>query len=311
LKAKDNDPTLVKLVTDAATCKLVDTHLDYDCDASKAWTSANDQYKDGKGDATLTNFLEDPNENVRFVAAEKLRDHEPKDVTLIKRDLAAAQAETSKLVGENLGMGIGKLDVTSAGVAADAVKLLDEGKLVELRVGIMHTGADNPAFSDAILKLANESTDATLHYAAVTSFYSNMPKGKEADVCKMWLAMVDSTDNEVAGQAALEDGRVSACKDNWDALMDKFDASEKAGTFKAYNSVAALNYIHDGSTATDAQKTRSIELAKTIASDEKVPDSTRGRAIEFLAPNDAKFVQKFTKDKNEHISFAAEHALKH
>ncbi|HEY4180957.1 MAG TPA: hypothetical protein VGM90_29140 [Kofleriaceae bacterium] len=309
LAAKDNDPAIVALAKEGIKCKADGDRLEWNCDGFKAWRDSK-LFEDNKGDATLTNLLEDPDEKVRSLAVDRFQHLAPKDPAQVKRMLAAAQLETSTIVAEWLGRSLGAADVAKAGVAADANKLIADSKSPELRNGLITGGASNAAYFDTILEVGNESTDVKLRHAAVEAFYNNTPEGKEADVCKMWLGNVDNADAETAGAATSLEGRVGSCKDNYDALLDKIDARQKNGTIANAEMVSSLHWLNDGSSATDAQKKRAIDLGKAIASNEKLPQDARGGAVELLAPIDATYTAKFLKDKDDYVKGVAERALK-
>lgn len=305
---KGNDPAVVALAKAAQACKPDGSRLEWNCDGFKAWRDSK-LFEDDKTDATLLNLLEDSDEKVRFLGADRLAKHAVEDAAAAKRVLAAAQAETSPLVADALGKALGQIDGTKTGIAAEVNKLVSSHKLPELRVGLITTGASNPAVFDAILAVANESTDEKMRLAAEISFYNNTPSGKEADVCKMWLANVDHANAEVAGEAAAVCGRVSSCKANWEALLNKIEAKTKKGAVNNQQLAAALSWMHDGSESTAKQKARTLKLAKAIASNPKNDAFARSRTLEFLGPLDKAFVKKFAKDKEPMVKAAAERAL--
>lgn len=309
LGAPGNDPAVVALAKAAQACKPDGTRLEWNCDGYKAWRES-PLLKDGKADATMLNLLDDADEKVRFLGADRLAEGATEDAAAAKRVLAAAQAETSTLVGDKLGKALGKIDGAKTGIAADVNKLLTDTKNDELRLGLITAGASNPSVADAILALANGSTDEKLRLAATTAFYNNTPAGKEADVCKMWLANVDHENREIAGESAAACGRVGSCSANWDSLLDKIEAKVKKGAVSYHQLAAALQWMHDGSSSNAKQKARTLKLAKAIASNAKNDPFARSRMLEFLGPLDKAFVKKFTKDKEPMVKDAAERALK-
>jgi len=307
LAAKDNDPAIVALVKEAVKCKPDGSRLEWNCDGFKAWRDSK-LFGDAKSDKTLANLLEDPDEKVRFLGADRFAVRASEDAAIAKRVLAAAQAETSTLVADSLGKALGKIDANKAGIAADVTKVITDHKLPELRLGVIIAGAENGALFAPILAVANTSTDDKMRLAAEGAFYNNTPAGKEADVCKMWLANVDNANAEISGTAAELCGRVSSCKDSWDPLLDKIDAKAKAGAVAFHGMAGALQWIHDGSTATDAQKARTLALGKAIASNTKNEAFARARAVEFVGATDKAFAAGFKNDKEGVIKQAAERA---
>jgi len=309
LAAKDNDPAIVALAKDAAQCKPDGSRLEYNCPGFKAWRDSA-LFKDAKSDKTLANMLDDTDEKVRFLAADRFAERNTEDAAVAKRVLAAAQAETSALVADRLGKALGKIDATKTGIAADVSKVIADHKLVELRLGLITAGASNASLFDPILALANTSTDDKLRLAAETAFYNNTPAGKEADVCKMWFANVDNANAEIAGEAAHLCGRISACKANWDSLLDKVDAKAKAGSIAHHQMAASLQWMHDQSEASEPQKARTVTIAKEIASNAKNDAFARSRAIEFVGATDKAFVATFKNDKEQMVKDAATKAMK-
>lgn len=309
LANKANDAAVVTLAKAAQACKPDGSRLEYNCEGYKAWRDS-PLFSDNKADATLLNLLEDADEKVRFLGAERLAAGPTQDAAAAKRVLAAAQAETSTLVADKLGKALGGIDGKKTGIAADASKLVADHKLPELRLGLITAGASNESLADAILALATESTDEKMRLAAEVAFFNNTPAGKEADVCKMWLANVDHANAEISGEAAAVCGRTSACKASWDRLLDKIEARVKTGSVRNDRLAAALQWIHDGSESSAKQKTRTVTLAKAIASNVKNDAFARKGMIEFLAPLDKAFVGKFKKDKEAMVKDAAESALK-
>jgi hypothetical protein len=318
LAAKDNDPAVVALAKAAITCKVDDKQLDWSCPGFKAWRDS-DLLKDGKADMTLVNLLEDGDEKVRFLGADKLPDSRSgygEDPAAAKRVLAAAQRETSALVAERLGKTLGNVNLEKTGITAEVTKLIAEHELVDLRVGLIGTGqhANSRALFDAVFAQAKTATDDKIRLRAVTAFWVGTPSDKQAEVCQMWLDTADHANVEIAGEAAYMCGLQSNCKAHWDGLLDKLDGKTKAGKVGHTQMASALEWLHNQKEATAPQKQRAIAIARAVAENAKNAASARARAIDFLAKkakDDSKTLfAKLQADTDASVKAAAERALK-
>jgi hypothetical protein len=317
LLAKDNDPAVVALSRAALVCKVDDKQLDYFCAGYTAWRDSA-LLTDNKADKTLVNLLEDRDEKVRYLAAEKLTGIHTgyaQDPVAAKRVLAAAQRETSVLVAERLGKALGFVDVEKTGITADVRKLIVEHKLVDLRIGLIAEGAhsNSDALFDVVFELATGSTDDKIRLKAVTAFWVGTPSSKRNDVCKMWLDTVDHTNAEIAGEAAYMCGLNSSCTAQWDKLLDKLDARAKRGTVSHRQMTAALEWQAKQKEATAPQKARALAIAKAVVENPKNASDARAHAIDVVAAldkADKAFPAKFKDDPDASVKAAVERALK-
>ncbi len=310
LEAKDNDPAVVTLAKAAITCKVDMGGLDRECEGFKAWRETVGK-ADPKPVKTLVNFLEDPDEKVRYLGASMIGQGYAEDPAAVKRVLAATSKEKSTLVAVPLAQSLGFLDLEKTGITADVTKLIQEHELMELRLALIMSGgsSNTAALFDALLPLATGSTDVKIRNVAQQAF-QNIPADKHAQVCQMWLDNVDAADADIAGRASLLCGQESRCKDHWDKLLDKLDAKAKSGAM-GIDMARGFESLHDRQEATAPQKARAKAVAQATLETASNGEYQRAAALDFLVKNGDKAVaKKFKNDPSQQVKDAAERALK-
>ena len=305
LNHPDNDAAIVKLAKAATECKWQGSGLKSDCDALKKWHKAK-ELKDGAGDDTLLNMLEDSRKEVRWLACEGLDSHSNtwrKDKKKSQRVLAAAKAEQEKDVAYRVGRLVGKIDAESTGKGDAIKKLLAESKSTNLRKGIVGSVLfNNKGFYDVLHKMARSEKNKDVRKASAAAFWTGGSKQAER-TCKLWLELADDDNGDLAGHSAYHCAFWSSkggCTGQWDALLDVIDKRAKAGTVESSMMSASLGYLYKQKKATAAQKARAIKVAEAIIKNAKNNKTARGDALRVIGDSDpAKGKTLATKYKND------------
>jgi hypothetical protein len=315
IDAASNDPVLVDLAKKALGCKWAAYGFDAKCPELKA-TLESEAMRDGKGDATLVNFLDDPNEQVRWLGARALSQRGKAfrtDKQLAQRIVTVAEGEKAKAVAQELGGVVGGIKHAETGLG-DRIKAMATGHSIQqMRTSLLARMlfSNGESLYDFVKDIATNDKDTVVRKAAISAFWTGTPPTKAADTCKMWLGFMDDPADDVAGEAAYlcafypQNG---GCKGEWDAVMDRVEKRAKAGTIKSTQMASAMTYMHRQAGASDAQKKRALTVAKLIAENTANHGMARGRALEFVAekdPDAKKFLEKLKDDADPFVKARA------
>ena len=312
-----NDKALVDLTKPVLTCKWASYGFDANCPAYKAW-SESDLFKNGAGDATLVNYLDDPDEKVRYLGARMLGQKGNayrKDGALATRVVDGADKETSKVVVSPLGRAVGSIDLVAVGLAPRVETMIESHSNDDLREalagGTMSANREAPGMYALFVKLARADKNAKVRKAAAASFWTGTPRGKHEDVCKLWLELAGDKDGDLAGHSAyhcafspLEGG----CTGQWDALLSLIERQAKSGEVKSSFTASALKYLYDQKKVSAAQKKRALAVAKLLVENTKNDGSARGSALEFVGkqdPGGKAYAARFDNDAAFFVKSAA------
>lgn len=315
IDAATNDPTLVGLAKKALGCKWAAYGFDTRCPELKA-TLESEAMRDGKGDATLVNFLDDPNEQVRWLGARALSQRGKAfrtDKQLAERIVTVAEGEKAKVVAQELGGVVGGIKHAETGLG-ERIKVMAKGHPVQqMRTGLLARMlfSNGETLYDFVKDIATNDKDTMVRKAAISAFWTGTPPTRAADTCKMWLGFMDDPADDVAGEAAYlcsfypQNG---GCKAEWDAVIDKVEKRAKEGTIKSTQMASAMSYLYRQSGASDAQKKRALATARLIAENTANHGMARGRALELLAekdPDAKKVLEKFKDDPDAFVKARA------
>lgn len=312
-----NDKAIVDLAKPTLACKWSTSGFDYSCEALKAW-NASDLLKDGKADKTLVNFLDDPDEKVRYLGAnglaQKGREYR-KDKSLATRVTDAADKETSRAVVTALGRAVGTIDLQATGLDVRVKTMLESHKNDALREALagntLFDNRDVPGMYDLFVKLARTDKVPAVRRAAAAAFWTGTPNGKNEEVCKLWLELAGDKDTDLAGHSAYHCAFTSSgggCVGQWDALLSLIEKQAKAGEVKSSFTASALNYFYGQGKATEAQKKRALEIAKLLVKNNKNDGSARSSALDFVGKKDPAgkaFAAQFENDSDFFVKSAA------
>lgn len=316
IDAAGNDPAVVALAKKALGCKWNDTSgFPYDCADRKEWESS-ELIKAGKADATLVAMLEDPTEQVRWLAASALASNGDKfrtDKALAERVVDAALNEKSKAVARSVGNAAGKVKLADVGLVEKAKPLHKAPTMKETRLGFIDSVQFNnrDAFYESTVELAKKDAEKEIRDAAMASFWTGTPNGKNAEVCALWYELSHDANEDLAGHA---DYFVSfypfdgGCKAQWDGMLGDIEKRAKAGTAKSSYWSSALYYLWDQKASTPAQKKKAEKIAAALAENASNGPNARVRAMEFLAdkvPGSKALLAKLEKDTDSYVASRA------
>ena len=312
-----NDPAIVSAAKPVLSCTWGNYGFDSKCAALETWKK-HEAMKNGAGDKTLVNFLEDKDTKVQWLGAEALSRTGQlyrKDQALGTKVVDATDKATEKLLVSSLARAAGNIDLQAAGLAPRVMKMLEGHANAELRQELagntLFRNRDVPGLYDLFVKLARTDKDPKVRKAAAAAFWTGTPNGKNEDVCKLWLELADDADHDLAGHSAYHCSFTSSgggCTGQWDALLSLIERKAKAGQVKSSFMAAALKYFHGQKKATDAQKKRAIEIAKVLVANASNDGSSRSSALEFVGkedPGGKAFAAKYENDSEFFVKSAA------
>lgn len=315
IEAAGNEPAVVELAKKALGCKWGTFGFDAMCPEMKALTDSQ-ELRDGKADATLVSFLEDPNERVRWLGARGLAQRGRAfrtEKALAERIVTVAEGEKSKVVAQELGGVVGGIKHAETGLG-DRIKAMAKGHEVQqMRTSLLSRMlfSNGELLYDFVKDIAANDKDTIVRKAAMSAFWTGTPPNKAADSCKMWLGFVDDAADDVSGEAAYlcsfypQNG---GCKAEWDPLLDKIEKRAKEGTVKSTQLASALFYLHKQPGASEAQKKRALAVARQIAGEKKNSGMARAKALELVAekdPDGKKILEKMKDDEDVFVKARA------
>jgi hypothetical protein len=312
-----NDPGIVAAAKPVLACTWGNYGFDSKCEALEAWKKL-EALKQGAGDKTLVNFLEDANSKVQYLGADALSRQGQayrKDQTMATKVVDAADKATEKLLVAALGRAAGNIDLQATGLAPRVMKMLETHSNGELRQNLagntLFQNRDVPGMFDLFVKLARADKDPKVRKAAAAAFWTGTPNGKNEEVCKLWLELADDADHDLAGHSAYHCSFTSSgggCSGQWDALLSLIEKKAKAGQVRSSFMAAALKYFYGQKKATSVQKKRALEVAKVLVQNPGNDGSSRSSALEFVGkedPGGKAFAAKFENDKEFFVKSAA------
>ena len=302
------DPQIVKLFEAALKCDWGRMGFVYDCDGFRAYTSEWDLFRDEKGTASLLRLLEDPSEKVRTLAAIKLNyQFETDDEDDARRVIEDARREKSAMVGRDLGLVVGGIDVEATGTFAEVAALARQHELYELRVGIASRLLDKNQKSHDALRLAVDLTkDKNLEVALAAVQSLVAAKGSYKDeVCGALADVVRSNQERLVAPAVDSISEVG-CPAFRDELLATIQTQLETTQYPSYWSFTrALQKTCDASDATPEQRKRSASIATHLIQNEKVFFGARIEAMKVVMacePNEGeRVIKKYKNDKEEKI----------
>lgn len=266
--------------------------------------------RDGKADATLVNFLEDPNEHVRWLGSRILSQRGKAfrtDKALAERIVVVAEGEKSKTVAQELGGVVGGIKHADTGLGDRIKKMAKEHAVQQMRTSLLARMlfSNGETLYDFVKDIATNDKDTIVRKAAMSAFWTGTPPSRAADSCKMWLAFVDDPADDVSGEAAYLTAfypQGGGCKAEWDPLLDKIEKRAKEGTVKSTQMSSALFYLHRHAGSSDAQKKRALVVARAIVENKANVGMARGRALELVAekdPDAKKLLEKLQQEDTD------------
>ncbi|MRG93112.1 hypothetical protein [Polyangium spumosum] len=309
IEAAGNDAAVVELAKKALGCNWGAYGFDSRCPEMKALTES-ELVRDGKADATLVNFLEDPNEHVRWLGSRILSQRGKAfrtDKALAERIVVVAEGEKSKTVAQELGGVVGGIKHADTGLGDRIKKMAKEHAVQQMRTSLLARMlfSNGETLYDFVKDIATNDKDTIVRKAAMSAFWTGTPPNRAADSCKMWLAFVDDPADDVSGEAAYLTAfypQGGGCKAEWDPLLDKIEKRAKEGTVKSTQMSSALFYLHRHAGSSDAQKKRALVVARAIVENKANVGMARGRALELVAekdPDAKKLLEKLQQEDTD------------
>lgn len=311
IEAATNDAAIVDLAKKTLGCKWTAFGFDAKCPELKTLIES-ETIRDGKGDGTLVNFLEDSNEQVRWLGARALTQRGKTfrtDKQLAERIVKAAEAEKAKVIAQELGGVAGGIKHAETGLGERIKTMAKSHEVQQMRTSLMARMlfSNGETLYDFVKDIAMNDKDIVVRKAAISAFWTGTPPNKSGDTCKMWLGFMDDPAEDVAGEAAYLAAfypQNGGCKTEWDALLDNIEKKAKAGSIKSTQMASAMSYLHRQPGASEAQKKRALKIARMIAENTSNNGMVRGRALEFVADNDPeakKFLDKLKDDADPYV----------
>jgi hypothetical protein len=316
----DVEARLGELAKAALTCPW-NNGFTLSCDAFMKWIQAHENAGPTRGpvaDAVLVKMLEDPDEKVRFLAAQSLAQSidraSRRDAGLAKRILAVAARETKESLAIHLGDVVGQLNFAATGTLDDVKKLLHTHALVVMRYEIialmMMENIDNDAVFDLPQELIKDS-NATVRKAAVDA-YRRIAQGEVRrldDICKFLFSNIENPDQTVAALAGRNLAAVTGhtCSADYDVLLKSLETRTRAKSLEDELDYAeGLQKLCENKATTPSQKAKAAVVLKAMAG----LDATKLRQVRFFSLNamvacdpegSKKWLQGFSNDKDDRL----------
>lgn len=319
--AVQGDPAVVEAAKKVAACEFSNDMPKWDCEGKKAWDKS-ELFKDGAADATLVALLADADAKLQYVAADALRNRGRKyreDKALAEKVVAKLEAgQGSDALLEALGSAAGYVDAQKTGLGDKLKGMPATIKNQKARASFVRAAQMNnrDLMYPVTIELAKSEADENVRYAAVESFWTGTPNGKDEEVCQMWHdnAKDAKAPERVQSQAAyLAMFTSRGCEKVYDPLLKLIDEKAK-GELKSNSWVMPLYFFVTNNKASEAQKKEALKLLKGIAENEKHNWTARTQALEGVAKADPKgakaFLTKFKTNKEKFIAQRAEELLK-
>ena len=323
LEAPGNDADLVQLAKGALTCpRDRDDLIDYQCAGYKAFR---DSPKLKTGDATLLNFIEDPDERVRWLGARGLPDgfamnprpayvEQPEAAARLVRAFAKEESlEAAKMIGSK----VGRINVEKTGqlaAIAEVIKARKHPRAVrEILSNLLFTNSQSrPAF-DLMLALTGDPDDG-IRYDATSAFWVGGGLSRP-ETCKMWEAHLADKDPAIAGSSAQHIGWYhEECAPSYGAMLEAIDGRIATKTLGDKSSFAiGLDRMCEQEWTKAPEKKKATTLAKKLAADKELHVFVRMEGLSAVSACDKggkAYVAKFTHDKEEWVAQRAKELLK-
>ncbi len=319
LEAPGNDAKVVQLLKETLACPRSGQALDPKCPAFAAWQES-ELLVDGKADATLVSLLEDASEQVRQLAADRLRVRGKiyrTDAKLARRVLDAAAKETAESVAVSLGSAAATIDGKTTHLDEPLGQLIGGAKLPALRRALLSgVLVRNPSHYDRVSALASDDADVGIRRVAVNALWGGTPPDRFGDSCALWLERAQKDpDPQTAAEAAYLCAAYpqgDGCRDQWDPLMDDIEKKSEAGQVTSARLPSALGSIHNSAATSKAQKKRARLLTRSVVKRTTNGEYARAQALAWLGENDpgAKaFATAFADDAHPKVKAAAKRVL--
>jgi hypothetical protein len=306
IDAPGNDASVVGLGRKALGCSYGAYGFPLACAEVKAFLD-DEHLREGKADATLTSFLEDPSEQVRWLGARALSTQGKAyrtDKALAERVVKAAEDEKSKTVAQELGGAVGGIKHAETGLGQRIQAMAKSHPVQTLRTSLLSRMlfTNGESLYGFVRDIAKDDPDPIVRKAAMSAFWSGTPPQHEGETCAMWLGFVDDAVDEVAGEAAYLCAYYphgGGCKKEWDPLLDKIEKKAKDGAVKSAQMASALSFLNRQKEISDPQRKRTLAVARTLLENKANAGMARGRALEFIAerdPDGPKLLDKYKDD---------------
>jgi HEAT repeat protein len=307
------DPRIQALATKAAACKLEDGSFDDECEAYKAWKDADEEFEEGKGDATLLAMFEDADPKMRVLATHKSMSSTFLEQPATFPRLRAVLAKEKVLeVRKELARIFVKLPGDRPEVVAVWKQLAtDPDAEVRHTLGF-YLSQGHPEALAVSMKLMNDPEER-VREGALSGIGMATSFGKNEPACQALVELLRK-DDDVRGHTQWT-AAATSCKSVSPPLLASLlartaDAAKLEKGIVGY-SLALDMFCADNSSATADQKKRAFEAAKRLV-DPKVK-TNRWAGVKSLAKCDPvagkALVAKLVADKDATVSKEAKETL--
>ena len=313
------DPKIDALARAVLACKTYDQSFDLACPAMKAWNDAKDDFNEGKADASLVAMLADPDEKIRYLGAYKLNQYGKAyatDKALAGAVVAAAEKETSKFAGYEVGAAVGRVLVRETGTFDRVKALVKKHELAEVRRGILSTLLFNNQDHEPVYNLVRDAvkdSDKSVAQQALSSFW--VGGGKKMDAtCQLYVDHLENPNDDLAASANNYLSWYKRCATKYDALLDSLERRVKAGSVTSISYVMAARHVCEDVKATDGQRKRGAAIGRAVARKKDGKSWIRSAALDTVMKCDAgdggrAFVGTFAKDPEKSLADKAAELL--
>lgn len=324
LEAEGNDEDIVKLAKKILDCdwKGGKPPSSSKCEDYKEW-SKGELFKDNdEAEDTLLNFLDDDEENVRYLAATALAsrgDAYHEDKKMAKRVVEALEDEKEEAAAERLASAVADIDFEKVGMVDEAIELMKDHGVLKARArlvnDIMFSNRDSKKLYEHNKTAAKEAKEEEIRSAAVSGFWVGTPRDKKGEVCALWREVAETDEAPKVGEQAFRlagQKPTKGCEEEYDALIALADKKAKAGEVETGDIGSGLGYIAGQKGIAGPTKSKALAAAKALLANDANEGIARSAALRVLGEHDPSgktLATKYKDDKEFFVKSTAKRIL--
>jgi hypothetical protein len=298
----------------AKACTFQDGVPDANCEGFKAWEADTEL-----ANAQLLELIANEDVNTRALVVGKLSvqlTNENVDPQTLTTYLNAAEKEKVDAIAKKFAAGIAHIDLGNFGMLDRGIAIAKAQPAKEYQETYAN-GLRSSSEPDKVLAYAGElskSENLALRNASLR-MYLNARKERAEAACTGIDALRADKDSTLSQNATQEIGRSTQCIAQYDGILTAFEAMKlpKNPDAAAQYVGATVEGICQNKDKSQAQRDRSLALAKQISETKEIKADVRGTTLSAVLACDPKagptFVKKFTKDKDPTIAERAKKLL--
>ncbi|MEM6787313.1 MAG: hypothetical protein AAF928_07120 [Myxococcota bacterium] len=287
------------------------------CPGYLRWTQG-EMFADGKNDLTLVHLAEDPDGEVRRLAAETLEAHGVRyrtDPALARRLVAALKKEKEAPVAAPLASAVADIALEPLALTDEVLALVDGHPLAEvghrLVRDVLFRNRTSEAVYAFVLRAAEEHRDPEVRRHALRGFWTGTPRGRDAEVCALWRRIgTTDEDAEVAAKAIeLAFQKVSGrCEAEYGVLLTRVASLARKGEVRSVSIAFGLQYLHRQPDLDAGPARRALQAAKALVANPDNDGLARSWALRFLGetePDAATLAARHLSDDDARVKRTA------